>query len=171
MTDAMQYEQFEHGEFEPISEDSTEIITINEFGQEVRSVSKIQRICDFCQATQTPMWRRGPGGKGTLCNACGVKWSLRRRPVVVTTKKYNAPSAVGNLALIEQIALLATISFPVSEDASPSIFKRKRARTSITVNTATLPGQCTFSRTDNSSELTAATAVGREILEVSYFYF
>lgn len=25
------------------------------------------------------MWRRGPTGKGTLCNACGVKWSLKFR--------------------------------------------------------------------------------------------
>lgn len=37
------------------------------------------RSCDFCGATQTPMWRRGPGGKATLCNACGVKWALRRK--------------------------------------------------------------------------------------------
>ncbi len=26
------------------------------------------RTCDFCFATATPMWRRGPGGTGTLCN-------------------------------------------------------------------------------------------------------
>eukprot|EP01102_Stenamoeba_stenopodia_P020314 TRINITY_DN786_c0_g4_i1.p1 TRINITY_DN786_c0_g4~~TRINITY_DN786_c0_g4_i1.p1 ORF type:complete len:354 (+),score=59.19 TRINITY_DN786_c0_g4_i1:976-2037(+) len=24
------------------------------------------------------MWRRGPNGKGTLCNACGVRWSLTK---------------------------------------------------------------------------------------------
>jgi DNA-binding transcriptional MerR regulator len=45
----------------------------------IRKGSLKHRQCDFCHATQTPMWRRGPGGKGTLCNACGVKWSLRRR--------------------------------------------------------------------------------------------
>ncbi|CAO3596169.1 unnamed protein product [Absidia cylindrospora] len=32
------------------------------------------RKCIYCGATKTPMWRRGPGGAGTLCNACGVKW-------------------------------------------------------------------------------------------------
>lgn len=30
--------------------------------------------CDFCGTDATPMWRRGPKGCSTLCNACGVKW-------------------------------------------------------------------------------------------------
>ncbi|CAG8595827.1 4562_t:CDS:2, partial [Acaulospora colombiana] len=30
--------------------------------------------CAYCFAKNTPMWRRGPDGAGTLCNACGVKW-------------------------------------------------------------------------------------------------
>lgn len=38
-----------------------------------------KRKCEFCGTTETPMWRRGPTGKGTLCNACGVKWSLKFR--------------------------------------------------------------------------------------------
>lgn len=38
-----------------------------------------KRKCEFCGTLETPMWRRGPTGKGTLCNACGVKWSLKFR--------------------------------------------------------------------------------------------
>jgi len=34
----------------------------------------IKKICEYCGDTDTPMWRRGPNGKGTLCNKCGVKW-------------------------------------------------------------------------------------------------
>ncbi|KAK4521370.1 MAP kinase kinase Wis1 [Mucor velutinosus] len=30
--------------------------------------------CSYCARKTTPMWRRGPAGPGTLCNACGVKW-------------------------------------------------------------------------------------------------
>ncbi|KAJ1959230.1 hypothetical protein GGI12_004442 [Dipsacomyces acuminosporus] len=32
------------------------------------------RKCQYCGCNDTPMWRRGPDGTGTLCNACGVKW-------------------------------------------------------------------------------------------------
>ena len=36
------------------------------------------RKCYVCGVTETPQWRRGPSGKRTLCNACGVKWSTGR---------------------------------------------------------------------------------------------
>ncbi|RKP00371.1 hypothetical protein CXG81DRAFT_19675 [Caulochytrium protostelioides] len=32
------------------------------------------RSCSFCAATQTPMWRHGPGIYVLLCNSCGVKF-------------------------------------------------------------------------------------------------
>ncbi|KAJ1811574.1 hypothetical protein LPJ75_004073 [Coemansia sp. RSA 2598] len=34
------------------------------------------RVCKYCGCKETPIWRRGPAGTGTLCNACGVKWKL-----------------------------------------------------------------------------------------------
>jgi len=43
------------------------------------SLKKKNKVCEFCGTNDTPMWRRGPQGKGTLCNACGVKWSLKYR--------------------------------------------------------------------------------------------
>jgi hypothetical protein len=39
---------------------------------------KEARICEYCACTTTPMWRRGPSGKATLCNKCGVKWRAGR---------------------------------------------------------------------------------------------
>ncbi|CAI2165263.1 3073_t:CDS:10 [Funneliformis geosporum] len=33
-----------------------------------------KKNCMYCGVKYTPMWRRGPKGPGTLCNACGVKW-------------------------------------------------------------------------------------------------
>ena len=31
-------------------------------------------FCTQCNATTTPVWRAGPFGHKTLCNACGVRW-------------------------------------------------------------------------------------------------
>lgn len=35
-----------------------------------------KRRCVHCNSDATPMWRRGPDGPKTLCNACGVKYML-----------------------------------------------------------------------------------------------
>lgn len=32
------------------------------------------RTCMHCGITSTPEWRTGPDGKGTLCNACGLRY-------------------------------------------------------------------------------------------------
>ncbi|EFA80888.1 GATA-binding transcription factor [Heterostelium album PN500] len=41
------------------------------------------RVCEFCGCTTTPTWRRGPSGKGSLCNACGIKWRLKGKDSLV----------------------------------------------------------------------------------------
>ncbi|PUZ63107.1 hypothetical protein GQ55_3G041600 [Panicum hallii var. hallii] len=49
--------------------------------------------CVDCGATETPQWRAGPTGPGTLCNSCGVRrraagerWGERRRPRRATAR-------------------------------------------------------------------------------------
>ena len=32
------------------------------------------QACTQCHAQSTPVWRAGPMGPKTLCNACGVRW-------------------------------------------------------------------------------------------------
>jgi hypothetical protein len=36
------------------------------------------RGCVQCGTEKTPMWRSGPSGAKTLCNACGVRWKKGR---------------------------------------------------------------------------------------------
>jgi hypothetical protein len=35
------------------------------------------KYCYYCKITKTPMWRTGPKGYGTLCNACGIKYARK----------------------------------------------------------------------------------------------
>ena len=42
--------------------------------QEQQKEPHVKHCCSKCATTCTPMWRAGPLGKGTLCNACGVRW-------------------------------------------------------------------------------------------------
>jgi hypothetical protein len=63
-----------------------------------------QRRCAECQSTDTPQWRRGPTGMGTLCNACGLKFihlhnrdkkNARRRELYMMQKKAKIASQAG----------------------------------------------------------------------------
>lgn len=42
--------------------------------------AKRQRRCSHCSTTNTPQWRMGPNGTGTLCNACGIRYRSNPRP-------------------------------------------------------------------------------------------
>lgn len=54
----------------------------NYFGNMVserrNAVDSSNRICDYCGTTSSPSWRRGPKGPHSLCNACGIRYTLGR---------------------------------------------------------------------------------------------
>uniref|UniRef100_A0A1D1YLZ3 GATA transcription factor 15 n=1 Tax=Anthurium amnicola TaxID=1678845 RepID=A0A1D1YLZ3_9ARAE len=37
------------------------------------------KCCTYCRTTTTPLWRGGPSGPKSLCNACGIKYGKKRR--------------------------------------------------------------------------------------------
>jgi len=39
---------------------------------------RTQRACTHCDSTETPQWRAGPDGPGTLCNACGLRYTMNK---------------------------------------------------------------------------------------------
>jgi hypothetical protein len=47
-----------------------------------------ERKCVQCGVIQTPLWRNGPLGKKTLCNACGTRRLRRRDDVGATTEHH-----------------------------------------------------------------------------------
>ncbi|KAG1367560.1 protein CYTOKININ-RESPONSIVE GATA TRANSCRIPTION FACTOR 1 [Cocos nucifera] len=41
--------------------------------------SSIIRVCSDCSTTKTPLWRSGPQGPKSLCNACGIRQRKARQ--------------------------------------------------------------------------------------------
>lgn len=39
--------------------------------------------CAECSARTSPLWRVGPDGRKNLCNACGLRWSKKKRTAIV----------------------------------------------------------------------------------------
>ncbi|XP_071700825.1 GATA transcription factor 15-like [Rutidosis leptorrhynchoides] len=44
------------------------------------------KTCVDCGTTKTPLWRGGPAGPKSLCNACGIRSRKKRRAILGTTK-------------------------------------------------------------------------------------
>lgn len=42
-----------------------------------KPLDKSNLVCYHCKTTDTPEWRKGPAGKNTLCNACGLQYAKR----------------------------------------------------------------------------------------------
>ncbi|XP_072968456.1 uncharacterized protein [Typha angustifolia] len=58
------------------------------------------KACELCGTSTTPLWRTGPNGPKSVCNACGIKYRKRRRSAecheeYVNTKPLSNPSKVG----------------------------------------------------------------------------
>lgn len=39
---------------------------------------QLKRSCADCHTTRTPLWRGGPSGPRSLCNACGIRYRKQR---------------------------------------------------------------------------------------------
>nr|GMD73940.1 GATA transcription factor 16-like [Ipomoea batatas] len=60
------------------------------------------KTCADCGTTKTPLWRGGPAGPKSLCNACGIRSRKRRRALLGLNKddKKSKKSAAGAAAVI-----------------------------------------------------------------------
>ncbi|KAF5824197.1 putative transcription factor C2C2-GATA family [Helianthus annuus] len=58
---------------------STLIRSVEEKAESPLASSNQTKCCTDCQTTTTPLWRGGPAGPKSLCNACGIKYNKKRR--------------------------------------------------------------------------------------------
>ncbi|KAL4556226.1 hypothetical protein LXL04_038870 [Taraxacum kok-saghyz] len=40
-----------------------------------------EKLCVDCKTSKTPLWRSGPAGPKTLCNACGIRYRKKKSPI------------------------------------------------------------------------------------------
>ncbi|KAK2411172.1 GATA transcription factor [Trifolium repens] len=71
----------------------------NNIGNNSNNDSLLARRCASCDTTSTPLWRNGPRGPKSLCNACGIRYKKEERRANAAT--VNATSAVTNSGVIE----------------------------------------------------------------------
>ncbi|GFP80626.1 importin subunit alpha [Phtheirospermum japonicum] len=50
--------------------------------EEKKNNSPSPKTCSRCNTTKTPLWRGGPDGPKSLCNACGIKYNKKRRQLL-----------------------------------------------------------------------------------------
>ncbi|CAH9105674.1 unnamed protein product [Cuscuta europaea] len=66
--------------FSPPSQPLNRRPTIN-FVHKLPDSNVVPRRCTKCRTTSTPLWRNGPRGPKSLCNACGIRYRKEERRV------------------------------------------------------------------------------------------
>ncbi|PWA40543.1 hypothetical protein CTI12_AA562350 [Artemisia annua] len=52
------------------------------------------KTCADCGTSKTPLWRGGPAGPKSLCNACGIRSRKRRRALLGVAKEDKKPKKI-----------------------------------------------------------------------------
>ncbi|KAF9619510.1 hypothetical protein IFM89_007258 [Coptis chinensis] len=52
----------------------------------------IARRCANCDTTSTPLWRNGPRGPKSLCNACGIRFKKEERRATAANNSNSGPA-------------------------------------------------------------------------------
>lgn len=73
---------------------SSSSLESTENGSNNFSSSNPIRVCSDCNTTKTPLWRTGPQGPKSLCNACGIRQRKARRAMAAAAAAANGTSAL-----------------------------------------------------------------------------
>ncbi|GLU10043.1 hypothetical protein SLE2022_268720 [Rubroshorea leprosula] len=80
----------DHGQKYEDQRPSSPLETDNSSSSSHNNINNTIRVCADCNTTKTPLWRSGPRGPKSLCNACGIRQRKARRAMAA------AAAAVAN---------------------------------------------------------------------------
>ncbi|XP_058069250.1 putative GATA transcription factor 22 [Magnolia sinica] len=84
------------------------------------SSTHLIRICADCNTTKTPLWRSGPQGPKSLCNACGIRQRKARRAMAA------AAAAAGNGGVM--VADISSVTSKVRKEKGSDCTAQHRKR-------------------------------------------
>ncbi|XP_047147405.1 GATA transcription factor 16-like [Vigna umbellata] len=64
-------------------------------GNSPSSNNEQKKTCADCGTTKTPLWRGGPAGPKSLCNACGIRSRKKKRAIMGISKGNNEDGRKG----------------------------------------------------------------------------
>ncbi|KAH1088405.1 hypothetical protein AAZX31_07G225200 [Glycine max] len=64
-------------------------------GNSPSSNNEQKKTCADCGTTKTPLWRGGPAGPKSLCNACGIRSRKKKRAILGINKGSNEDGRKG----------------------------------------------------------------------------
>jgi hypothetical protein len=106
------------------------------------------KTCAFCRTQKTPLWRNGPFGPKTLCNACGVRFKLGMLAgdedghvlcVIVPRQKRRKNGSAGTAShAAATAAAAASAAAQNTAPASATVVDASNTETAMTTNTDNL---------------------------------
>ncbi|CAN7125487.1 unnamed protein product, partial [Brassica rapa subsp. narinosa] len=72
---------------------------------EMEEEKKRVRCCSDCKTTKTPMWRGGPSGPKSLCNACGIRFKRQRRSDLLGIHRQKAHKKINTSILSSKVCM------------------------------------------------------------------
>ncbi|KAJ1817832.1 hypothetical protein LPJ60_004637, partial [Coemansia sp. RSA 2675] len=116
-------------------------------------------LCHECITTVSSVWRSGPDGPRTLCNACGLRYYKQNQRRAIEAKRResrDAADAASSLAALGALDIKAARKYLAGSSASEllgGLSSRKRTRNSVTTSAFTAGNADTYSDDDEENDV------------------
>ncbi|KAK0581452.1 hypothetical protein LWI29_013954 [Acer saccharum] len=69
-------------------------MNINNSSPDNYVLNEVKKSCIDCHTTRTPLWRGGPAGPRSLCNACGIRYRKTKKAMLSLKNNGRSPEKI-----------------------------------------------------------------------------